>query len=172
MRVNIYKPNSSSSGCACSFQVADNGTLYVNAIQQFSWNADKRTASFSENVKKDGKFVNIKFNEFECGAMIRAIRNLTEVSFFHSFERDSHKDTTQISFKPWVKNQKDIDSASSDQKPTPVYAFGLSITRNSTDKFKLPIELGEAEVILRVLEHAIDRKLIANAEKKETPSPQ
>ena len=90
MSLTLYKPNSKNSGCAFSFRIGVNKkyepTLYVSAIQQFSWDASKRSGSFSGNRDNPDKNINIKFNEFECGAIISCIKNRFEYNTFHKFE--------------------------------------------------------------------------------------
>lgn len=165
MRYSIYKPNSKNTGCACQFSQAEDGTIYISAILQHSWNESSKTGSFSENRDNPDKKVNLKFNENEAGAFISAIDNYTEASFFHTFKDDK----TQISLKPWVKNQAKLDSG---QDTVPVKAWGFSITRNSTDKFRLPVEPNEAQVIKTFMQLAIGNKLKANAAKKENTDSQ
>lgn len=156
--ISIYKPNKKNEGCACSFYLGKDNNVYVNAIQQFSWDEGKRTGSFAENAKNKDKSLSIKLNEFECGGLIRAIRTYTEFSAFHTYEDNK----TTISFKPWIKG---------DEKQTK--AFGLSITRNSTDKFKLPIEASEAETIRVYLEECLRVKFHEDvSQKKDSRSQQ
>ena len=92
MSLTLYKPNSKNSGCAFSFRIGVNKkyepTLYVSAIQQFSWDASKRSGSFSGNRDNPDKNINIKFNEFEAGGMLSAFANRNEYSTFHSFEEN------------------------------------------------------------------------------------
>ena len=155
--ISIYKPNKKNEGCACSFYMGRDGNIYMNSIQQFSWNEEKRTGSFSENAKNKDKSISVKINEFEAGGIISAIDHFGEFSAFHSYEDNK----TQISFKAWEKN---------DDKKTK--AFGLSITRNTTDKFKLPIEQGEAQVIKYFLIDCINKKSLANEQKKSPDTQQ
>lgn len=156
MHIAIYKPNSKNTGCACSFSYNEEGTVWLNMIQQFSWDEKSGNGSFSQNAKNKDKSIRLKFNEFECGTLIRAIDTWTEASFYHSFEDTK----TQIALTTWERGEKK-------QK-----AFGLSVTRNSADKFKLPIEYGEAIVIRTLLESAIRRALTKNVFQKENPVPQ
>lgn len=174
LRLNIYKPNAKVDGCACSWSCTDQGIIYLNMIKQASWNEKTKKGSFSENRESEDKKTNLKFNEFEAGSLIAAIENFSEVSFFHQFGDGSDRNVQQITFKPWVKNQKIIDEAqkSGQPEPAPVKAFGLSVTRNSTDKFKMPLELGECYAIKRLLELAIESKLVENGIKKENPDSQ
>lgn len=168
MRLNIYKPNSKNAGCACGFQVGEDSNLYITAVQQLTWDDSTKKGTFASKIPK--KNICTKFNEFEAGTMLYAIQEYTEASFFHS----TPENKTQISLKPWVKNQSAIDAAiqSGRQPPAPNKAWGLSFTRNSADKFLLSIEAGEMQVIKRLLELFIQEKLWANGKKKENTDPQ
>lgn len=158
MQVAIYKPNKSNTGCACSFSYNnEDGTVWLNMIKQFSWDESTRNGSFSQNAKSEEKSIRLKFNEFECGSLIRAIDTWTPAKFFHTFKDNK----TQISLTLWDKK---------DEAGTK--AFGLSVTRNSSDTFKLALEYGEAIAVRILLESAIRRRLTFNATKKENPNPQ
>ena len=78
MSISIYKPNSKNTGCAFSFRygVQRDGEpcLFLNAIQQHSWNNDSKTGSFSANSSDPSKNLKIKFNEFECGSILSAFK--------------------------------------------------------------------------------------------------
>ena len=54
MSLQIYKPNAKNTGCACSFRFgvdlkAQEPVVFINAIQQHSWDNNKKIGSFSEN---------------------------------------------------------------------------------------------------------------------------
>lgn len=151
--IGIYRPNSKNTGCACSFYLGKDGNVYINAIQQSSWDSKKRIGSFSENSKNPDKSISVKLSIFECGGLIHSIDSYEEYSMFHSYKEDK----TQISFKPWIKK---------DEKNTK--AFGLSITRNSTDKFRIPIEYSDAIVIKNFLIFCMNKTFLENEKKKNT----
>jgi len=153
--ISIYKPNKKNEGCACSFSLGFDGRIYLNAVQQVSWDDTKRTGSFADNAKNKDKSISVKFNEFEAGGIVNAIDSYIEYSTFHSF--DDNK--TQISLKPWEKSDG-------------TRAFGLRITRNSTDVFKLPIEPGEAVVIRQFLIFCMNKKFVLDEKKKDSNSHQ
>jgi len=135
---DIYKPNSFNTGCAFSFKIIDQDkegnktkpSLLVQSIKQASWNEKTRNGSFSANAKNPEKNIYFKLNENEVGAMLYAIENYTEFSAFHTYNDDK----TIISFKPYTK--KDGKNA-----------FSLSVVKNSTLKFGMGIELGEARTL-------------------------
>jgi len=153
--IGIYRPNSKNSGCACSFYFGNDGNVYINAIQQYSWDNNKKIGSFSENSKNSDKSISVKLSIFECGGLIHAIDSYEEYSMFHSYKDDK----TQISFKPWVKND-----------PKNTKAFGLSIVRNSSDKFRIPIEYSDAVVIKQFLIFCLNKTFLANEKKKSSNS--
>lgn len=137
MNLAFYKPNSKNTGCAFSFQLStkDKPTVYVNGIQQFSWNDQTKNGSFSGNQKNPEKTIAIKINENEIGGLIHAIRTYGEWKAFHSFEENK----TQIS---WTRYKKK-DGAD---------AFSFSILRNGNQKFGMGVELSEAEALRVFLE--------------------
>lgn len=142
MSISLYKPNSKNSGCAFKFSIGTNKskepTIYINAIQQHSWDSTKKIGSFSGNASDPEKKISLKFNESEVGAIIHAFETRTEYSTFHSF--DDNK--TSIKCIPWDKETK------SQGKTTIVPAFGINITRNGNQTFRIPIEPGEIKSII------------------------
>jgi|TARA_R100000458_G_scaffold48239_1_gene47204 hypothetical protein len=139
MIVQYYKPNSKNTGCAFSFDIGSNQKnnepcIYIRAIKQFSWNAEKRTGSFSENSKNPEKSISLKINEIEAGGFINAIENYCEFSAFHSFQDNK----TSISFKPYSKKDG-------------TKAFSFGVTRNSANKFGIGVEMSEAYGLLEFL---------------------
>lgn len=140
---NLYKPNSKNTGCAFSFKIittdkdgsAVKPTFLIQAIKQASWNADKRSGSFSANAKDPEKNIYCKINENEVGAVMDAIENYTEFSAFHTYNDDK----TTISFKPYQKNNG-------------VDAWSFGVVKNSSLKFGIGIEKGEARTLKSLLE--------------------
>lgn len=143
MQYNLYKPNSKNTGCAFSFKIVDKDkdgnsvkpTFLIQSIKQAGWNAQKRTGSFSDNAKNPEKNIYCKINENEVGAIINSIERYTEFSAFHTYNEDK----TTISFKPY-------------EKQNGVKAFSLGVIKNSTLKFGIGIELGEARALKVLLE--------------------
>jgi len=170
MSIQIYKPNKSNTGFAFSFYIGENSknnssSLFINAIAQHSWDDKKRLGSFSGSKSDPEKNISIKFNEFECGAIISCITNRFEWSTYHAYEDNK----TQIRFTPWDKevrttkiNQKTKESY--EDKVT-VPAFGLTITRNGSQTFKIPLEPGEAECIKILCQTLIRKNCEANVYK-------
>ena len=132
MIVQYYKPNAKNTGCAFSFDIGANNKnkepcVYVRAVKQYSWDASKRSGSFSGNAKDPEKSISIKLNEIEIGGLINAITNYREFSAFHSYEDNK----TSISFTPYTKKDG-------------TEAFSFGVTRNSTNKFGIGVEMSEA----------------------------
>ena len=141
MNLSLYKPNSKNTGCAFNFSVGTGNkglpALYASAIQQHSWDSNAKTANFANNKDDPDKNINVKFNEFEVGSIISAFNNRHEYSTYHTFEENS----TSIKFTPWDKQVKTKDG----QQTVP--AFGMVLTRNGNQVFRLPLEPGEVETL-------------------------
>lgn len=156
MSISIYKPNSKCAGCAFSFSVGyakgdKPPSLYVNAIQQSSWDNNKKTGSFSENKSDPDKNIFVKFNEFEIGSMISSFNTRIEYSTLHAYEENK----TQIKLTPWDKDEKissyDYKTKSFVEQKVKVPAFGINITRNGNQTFRIPLTPGEVEVLKNFL---------------------
>ena len=160
MNIAIYKPNNKNSGFAFNFQVGTGKggepVLYVTAIAQHSWDSKKRIGSFSENRKDPEKTVSIKFNEFECGEILSCLKNRYVYETFHAF--DDNK--TIIRFTPWDKEvktthlEKDKKTSELSQK---VPAFGLVVTRNGNQTFRLPLSPGECEGLISLIAFLLNK---------------
>ena len=152
MSLQIYKPNKSNSGFAFSFSMGDDRksgepVLYISSIAQHSWDEKKRLGSFLENKDIPQKNLSLKFNEFECGAIVNCLTNRFEYNTFHKFEDN----TTTIKFSPWDKPskiQKFNPSTKSYEETSQILpAFGITITKNGNHTFKLPLEPGEVQCL-------------------------
>ena len=148
MSIQIYKPNKQNNGFAFNFSIGINKknkepVLYVSAIAQHSWDEKKRLGSFTENKDNPEKNINLKFNEFECGAIIDSLTRRYEYSTFHSFEDNK----TTIKFTPWDKPTKatkfNPSTKNYDEYQYKSPCFGISITKNGNNTFKIPLEPGE-----------------------------
>jgi len=171
MSLSFYKPNSKNTGCGFSFQIGTDNkskepTLYVKSIKQHSWDSDKKQGYFSKNAGDPEKNIIVKFNEFECGEIINAIRKRVEYNTFHSFGEDK----TVIKFAPWnkksKKSYKDEDGQWKD-KWIEVECYSLSFTRNGNQMFGIGIEPGEAEVIKQYLKFFLKKLIKDRVEKQE-----
>jgi hypothetical protein len=166
MNLSLYKPNSKNSGCAFNFSVGlgKKGlpALYTSAILQYSWDPKSKTANFSNNREDSDKNINVKFNEWEVGAIISAFDNRYEYSTYHTFDENS----TSIKFTPWDKQQKTKDG----QQTVP--AFGIVFTRNGNQVFRLPLEPGEVETLKCLLKRFLNELFTASQEKYKQASKQ
>ena len=134
----IYKPNPSNAGCAFSFKIIETDkegnkikpSVIVQSIKQASWDNQRKKGSFSANAKDPEKTIHFKLNHNEVGGILHAIENYTDFSAYHTYNDDK----TQISFKPYTKKNGDK-------------AFSFSVIKNTTLKFGLGIELGEARTL-------------------------
>lgn len=160
MSIQIYKPNKNNNGFAFNFALGferknKEPVLYVSAIAQHSWDEKKKLGSFTANKDNPEKNINLKFNEFECGSIIDAIERRYEYSTFHKFEDNK----TTIKFSPWDKKVK----SSKFNPATKSYedfeyispCFGLSITKNGNNTFKIPLEPGEALCVKEYIKNII-----------------
>lgn len=148
MQYNLYKPNTKNTGCAFSFKIITKDkegnpskpTFLIQAIKQASWDSNKRTGSFSANAKDPEKNIYCKINENEAGAIIDALEKYSEFSAYHTYNDDK----TTISLKPYQKNNG-------------VDAWSFGVIKNSTLKFGIGIEMGEARALKTLLELYLTR---------------
>jgi hypothetical protein len=165
MNVAIYKPNSKNTGCAFSCRVSTQGkspVFYVNAIQQYSWDEKKKTGSFIKNKDSDDKNVSFKLNDFELGEILSSIASRVPWNAYHSF----NDNTTQIRFTPWDKPRKIKGKDGADQSFTSP-AFGLSVTRNGNQNYRIALEPGEVEVLKLLIQRYFQVVFDVKAEQDE-----
>ena len=155
MSIQIYKPNKDNTGFGFSFSLgkdkkSNEPVMFVNAIAQYSWNDG--AGSFQKNSENPDKNISVKFNEFECGAIISCIKDRYEWNTFHQ----SKDNKTTIRLTPWDKpvtvqkfNPQTKSYESTKQK---VPAFGMTMTKNGNQTFKISLDPGECECIARFLE--------------------
>ena len=141
--INFYKPNSRNLGSAFGFRMGIQGKsqepcLYMTAVQQSSWYSNKKRGSFSGNAKNPEKSASVKFNETELGGFIFAIENYDKFSAFHSYDNNS----TSISLSPYSKKDG-------------TKAFSFSVTRNSSIKFGMGLELSESQLLCEYFKYVL-----------------
>jgi hypothetical protein len=170
MKFTLYKPNAKNTGSAFTFDCTKDRkgkpVLFVSMILQHSWNNERKTGSFKENAKNPDKSTTIKLTEIEAGEFISSMKTRIPFLGFHKTEEK----TTIIKFTPWDKNRviKNKDGEETFKSP----AWGLTVTKNSSQFFKLPIEAGEAECLAVLLEGYIKEGLTAQAEAYKQDQPQ
>lgn len=161
MKYTLYKPNSKNSGAAFSFDsVKDKdgrNVLFVSMIQQYSWDEKKKNGSFKENAKNPEKSATIMLSFNEAGEFISSFKTRVPYVAFHK----RNDETTIIKLTPWDKKRKVINQDGEEWHETP--AWGLSVTKNSSQTFKLPIEAGESVVLEELLKSYIKECLSANS---------
>ena len=157
MKYTLYKPNSKNTGAVFTFDSVNDKqgkpVLFISMIQQYSWNENTKNGSFKENAKNPEKSATIKLTDGEAGEILSSLSSRIPFVAFHRKE-DS---TTIIKFSPWDKDRKIKERQEEQVYKTP--AWGLSVSKNSAQTFKLPIEAGEAEVIRILLSDYIQRCL-------------
>ena len=170
MKFTLYKPNAKNTGSAFTFDCTKdrngNPVLFVSMILQHSWNNDRKTGSFKENAKNPDKSTTIKLTDIEAGEFLSSMKTRIPFVGFHKTEEK----TTIIKFTPWDKNRiiKNKDGQETFKSP----AWGLTVTKNSSQFFKLPIEAGEAECLAVLLEGYIKESLTAKSEAYKQDKPQ
>jgi|TARA_R100001460_G_scaffold17878_2_gene38092 hypothetical protein len=162
MKFTLYKPNSKNTGAAFSFDLAkdkkNNAVMYVSMIQQHSWNDKTKSGSFKENAKNPEKSGTIKLSANEAGEILSSFKTRIPFVAFHR----RNDDTTIIKFTPWDKKRKIMVKDGEQWHETP--AFGVSVTRNSSMTFKLPLEAGETEVLSELLKkYILESFVVADA---------
>lgn len=143
--IQFYKPNSQNTGNAFGFRLGvkgktDEPCIYMTAVNQFSWDSKKKSGSFSQNAKNPEKSTLIKFNETELSAFIHAIEKYEKFNTFHTFEDNS----TSINFGPYTKKDG-------------TKAFSFSVTKNSTCKFGMGLEMSEAYLLMEYFKFALNK---------------
>lgn len=161
MKFTLYKPNSKNTGSAFTFDSTEdrNGkpTLFVSMIQQYSWDEQRKTGSFKENAKNEEKSTTVKLTDSEAGEFLSSFKSRIPFVGFHK----TQDKTTVIKLTPWDKTRLIKNKDGQETYKTP--AWGLTITKNSAQFFKLPIEAGEAEVLSVLLEDYIGKSLASQA---------
>jgi len=149
MKFTLYKPNSKNTGSAFSFEIGKsrNGepSLYVSMIQQYGWNDSTKNGSFKENSKDPTKSASIKLSVIEAGEFLSSFKTRIPYVAFHK----SKQDTTIIKLTPWDKTKKIKEQ--NEEKTYISPAFGLNVSRNSNQTFRLPLEAGEVEALSQLL---------------------
>lgn len=160
MKFTLYKPNSKNTGSAFSFDLAKdkkgNAVMYVSMIQQHSWNDQTKSGSFKENAKNPEKSGTIKLSPTEAGEILSSFKTRIPFLAFHR----SGEDTTIIKFTPWDKKKKIKEKDGDKWYDTP--AFGISVTRNSSQTYKLPLEAGETEALSELFKKYILESFVVN----------
>jgi hypothetical protein len=153
MRYEIYKPNPKNTGCAASFAASEDEDgkmiLFLNVIQQASWNDSTKTGSFSANKNDPTKSASVMFNATECGTILYAFDKRVPRQFYHK----TQKGTKAVTISPWDKTMK--VRVKGNEIESPSHAFGLSVVVDGANSFSLPLEPGEIENVKALLTSAL-----------------
>jgi len=144
--ISFYKPNSKNTGTACSFSVNEkDSSIWSSLIKQSSWNDAKRIGSFAENQNNPAKSVKIKFSLAEAAGILDAIERNSEFSAYHT----SEKQTTQIKFSPYIKDEKHVGFS---------YMVSKTDKQNSENKqsYVIGFYFNEARLLRQFLSYALD----------------
>lgn len=144
--ISFYKPNSKNTGTACSFSVnPKDESIWSSLIKQSSWNESKKIGSFSENQNNPNKSVKIKFSLTEAAGILDALERQSEFSAYHT----SEKQTTQIKFSPYIKDNKHVGFS---------YVVNKSDKQNSENKqsYLIGFYFNEARLIKEFLSYALN----------------
>jgi len=144
--ISFYKPNSKNTGTACSFSVnPKDESIWSSLIKQSSWNDAKKIGSFSENQNNPNKSVKIKFSLTEAAGILDALERQTEFSAYHT----SEKQTTQIKFSPYIKDNKHVGFS---------YVVNRTDKQNSENKqsYLIGFYFNEARLIKEFLSYALN----------------
>ena len=107
MSISFYKPNSKNTGSACSFWLSPKDSrFYACLIKQESWNAAKRTGSFSQNTNNPQKKVIIKFSNAEIGGILDSIDNKRSFTGYH--DGATTQFSTSFKFEPYMKEGNQV----------------------------------------------------------------
>lgn len=152
----IFKPNKNNSGSALGINFGPDNkrglACYVKLIRQDanSWNGSN--GSFRNNTATESpNNVSVKLNQFEIGNIILTIRSGGKVEFkaYHGNQNGN----VQVSLNRAQNN---------DPARQPV--FFLSVMRNGSDKFFIPLSLAELETLRVFLEYGL-QKMFAEEER-------
>lgn len=144
--ITYYKPNSKSTGTACSFSVnSKDSSIWSSLIKQSSWNESKKIGSFSGNQNNPNKSVKIKFSLNEAAGILDALERNVEFSAYHT----SEKQTTQIKLAPYIKDGKQVGFS---------YTVFKSDKQNSENKqsYLIGLYFNEGRLLKQFLSYALD----------------
>jgi Whirly transcription factor len=165
--IQFYKPNSKNTGSACSFWLSPkDNRFYGCIIKQDSWNAAKRTGSFSQNTENPDKKVIVKFSDVEIGGILDAIDNNRGFSAYH--DGATTQFSTSIKFESYIREGKQVG-----------YSFMVtkSSKEDSTKKnsFVIGLSFAEARILkenlIFLLAKSFASELSAIAQKSKNTEP-
>jgi hypothetical protein len=136
---SFYSPNAKNTGALLMTSFDSKGAaIYFNLMKQVGWDANKKVASFS-----GGEKINVKLSKDEAGALMYAVLNNGEASFYHTFE----KAVTTVSFKYYTI------PANGDMKAK--VGFGLTV-KSGDKEWKVGLTVGAAMRLYMFLDYAFE----------------
>jgi hypothetical protein len=100
-------------------------TLWVSMVKQFGWNDKSGKGSFKQNMDNREKTINVKFTALETAGIIKAFKEKSNFKAYH--DSPSSKVSIMLTF------------TEKEYKGEKMEGFFFSLTRNSTEKFNLPL---------------------------------
>ena len=140
-RLQFYKPNSKTTGSACSFWCkADDSAIFGSFIKQSGWNTQTKTGSFKANKENPNASTQFKFNQTEICAILDTIDTNRPFSAYHS----TPKQVTKFNFKPYIKGEEQVGFS---------YSVNKEDKEDSTSKanFIIGLNYGEARLLKEYL---------------------
>ena len=129
--IQFYKPNPKVTGSACSFwHSTEEKCVFASMIKQDSWDASRKTGSFSKNKGDAKNIVIIKFSMIEASGLIDAIERNTAYTGYHT----SKKQILKFNFSPYVNKVKNEQVGFS-------FSINKESKEDSTDKSSFIIGL-------------------------------
>jgi len=170
--MEFYKPNAKNTGSACSFWLSHkDNRFYACLIKQDSWNAAKRTGSFSQNTNNPQKKVIIKFSNSEIAGILDSIDNKRSFTGYH--DGASTQFSTSFKFEPYMRDGVQVGSS---------FMITKSSKEDSSNKnsFVIGLNFGESRLLKENLVYLLnksfenDAKNFASKSKntEELPSPE
>lgn len=156
MSISYYKPNSKNTGSACSFWLSPkDNRFYACIIKQDSWNAAKRTGSFSQNTENPQKKVIVKFSNVEIGGILDAIDNNRGFSGYH--DGATTQFSTALKFEPYTRDGSQI-------------GFSFMVTKSSKEdatkktSFVIGLSFSEGRLLKEYLTFLLNRSFAIEAD--------
>ena len=103
--IDFYKPNSKSTGTACSFYLnPKDNSFWGTMIKQASWDSGRKRGGFKANMENPKKNVKIKFNATEIAGILDAIERNSEVSGYHGSNQ-----VLRYKFGPYIQGDEEVE---------------------------------------------------------------
>ena len=144
MSFQLFKPNKQNTGCFLSLSTGPTKTgfaLYLTAVRQASWDAQRGVASFKGNSAKGSpNNITVKISEFEAGGMIDSLTRYVSLKDGKGLYHSSPAGKIQI-YLNWLSDRQ---------------SFYLNIIRDGSDKFGVGLTLDEAVTFKYYVENALN----------------